>query len=207
MPDTASASLLATERPRRTSARDSKLIGALVAAFEAESEAFAASQRQLLVEVGDQQPAVELGPEPGGVRYAFPELGFSAVFHQPPNATLSTVTATDGVTVTVRTLGIRDAIGYSTTIVCMSRPTPFTSADGRSFARQAIEKFGSSDVHDVDVGDRRGFAGSLSSAQVQTVDVRGGGCTILVEYPAPLAANYEDRGRAFLRSVDLSGLD
>jgi DNA-binding transcriptional LysR family regulator len=29
MPDTASASLLATERPRRTSARDSKLIGAL----------------------------------------------------------------------------------------------------------------------------------------------------------------------------------
>ena len=31
MPDTASASLLATERPRRTSARDSKLIGALAA--------------------------------------------------------------------------------------------------------------------------------------------------------------------------------
>ena len=181
----------------------------LVAAFRSESRAYSESKREIMAAALEQQlVAVELGPEQGGIRYAFPGAGFSAVFHQRPNAMAMNSSASDGATVTTRVLGIRDATGYSTTIVCMSRPPPPPSEDERSFARQAIENIDATGIRESMVGGRPGFEGALSSsvsrALMQTVDVGHAGCTIIVEYPPRLEASSEERGRAFLRSIDLA---
>lgn len=184
----------------------------LVAAFADEAQQFSAEQRELYADVAEQQlPAVELGPEPGGVRYAFPDAGFSAVFHQQPNAMLTVSNATDGVPITARVLGTRDAIGYTTAIVCMSRPTPLASDDQRSFARKVLEDAKLTDIHEVMIDRRRGlegvFSGPISRALMRAVELDRGGCMITVEYPPQLAASYEQQARAFLDSVRLGDFE
>lgn len=156
-------------------------------------------------------PVVEVGPEPGRIRYAFPDAGFSAVFHQRPNAMLTNANATDGVTITVRGLGIQDATDYSTTIMCMSWPEPLPDDTGGSFARNQIEGFKATDIREVQLDGRRGFEGVLSKPSshmiMRTVDVDRGGCTITAEYPPQLATSYEQQARAFLDTFTLGGFE
>jgi hypothetical protein len=183
-----------------------------IAAFAVEAKAYSDKQRQMYADVAEQQrPAVELGREQGGVRYGFPEAGFSAVFHQRPNAMLSSSNATDGVPVTMRVLGIRDTTNYSTTIVCVSRPEPRAGDEGGGSAREVIEKAKVTDLREVEIDGRRGFEGtltnSMSVALTRTVDLDRGLCMITVEYPPHLADSYEQQARAFLDSVELGGFE
>lgn len=178
----------------------------LIATYASEAQAFSDQQRQVVADVADlQQAPVEVGPEPGGVRYAFPDGGFSAVFHMRPNGMLTTSTATDGVEITTRMLGVRDATGYSTVVMCMSRPTPFQQENGRSFARNAIDDKVATDIREVEISGHKGFEArvstSISSGIMRTVEIGPAGCMIIVESPPHLADSYEKQGRAFLDSV------
>jgi hypothetical protein len=141
------------------------------------------------------------------VRYAFPESGFSAVFHQRPNAMLKEDIATDGVTLTMRVLGSYDATGYSTVIACMSGPQPLTSDD----ARTLIDDAKATEIREVEIGGRRGFEGVVSGSNsrgvMRTVDLDRGVCRIAAEYPPHLAASYEQQARAFLDSFQLGGFE
>jgi hypothetical protein len=184
----------------------------IIAAFAEEAQAFSADKQKLFANVADQlRLPVEVGRERGGVRYAFPEAGFSAVFHQPPNAMLTTSSATDGVEVTMRVLGIRDATGYSTAIVCTSRSEPLANADERGFARALIEDAKGTDIREVEIDGRRGFEGtfanSITRGFMRAVELGHGGCMISAEFPPPLASSYDTQARAFLDSVKLGGFE
>lgn len=174
----------------------------LLAAFAAECEAYSAQQREAVARASETQVlAVEVGPEAGGVRWAFPEAGFSAVFHQRPNAMSSNEVAEDGVTLTLRVLGTRDATGYTTSIICMNRASPMP--DSNDFARGAIGD--ATNVRELDIDGHPGLAGehtsSISHAQMRTVSIGHGGCSMVAEYPPRLEAAYRDQARAFLDSV------
>lgn len=174
----------------------------LVATFADEAKVYSAEKRQLQL----YARAVEVGPEPGGIRYAFPDAGFSAVFHQRPNALLTNANTADGVTTTVRGLGISDATDYSTTIMCSSRPD-----DKGGFALEQLEALEATDIREVQIDGRRGFEGVLSKPRshmiIRTVDVDRGGCAILAEIPLQLATSYEQQARAFLDSFTLGGFE
>jgi hypothetical protein len=187
-------------------------IDPIFAAFADEAKAYSDKQRQLHADAAAlQQPAVELGPEPGGIRYAFPDAGFSAVFHTRPNAMLMNTQTTDGVPATMRVLGIRDATGYSTIVTCVTRPQPPADADARGFALEIIEDAKATEIREVEISGRRGFEGELSSsisrAVVRAVELERGVCTLTTEYPPHLAASYEEQARAFLDSVQLGGFE
>lgn len=174
----------------------------MLAAFVDEAQAFSAQRSYELPGTREQkQPTVEEPRGSDGVRYGFPDAGFSAVFPQQPNAMLANATAKHRVT-TIRTLGTRDENGHATAIVCASRPVP-PSKDGQTFAREAIERTKVTDMREVQIDGRNGFEATTSSGIMQTVDVERGGCMIIVESPPELAEGYEKQTRVFLESVQL----
>ena len=102
----------------------------IVAAFEAEHRAFTEEQVRLLASVAESARApLELGPEASGTRYAFPDRTFSAVFDLQPNAMQQLSGGSQG-QITSKTLGIKDAVGFTRNITCMSSAaTPEATAE------------------------------------------------------------------------------
>jgi hypothetical protein len=183
----------------------------IIAVFADEAQAYSVEQRQRHADAAKaQRRAVELGPEPGGIRFAFPEAGFSAVFRQRPNAILTNLES-NGVTLTVRVLEFVDANGYVTSIVCLSRPPSLPADDGESFARKMIEGVEATNVRQVEIDGRRGFEGALSKPSahswIRTVDIDRGVCTIAAEVSPQRSTSDEQQARAFLDSVELGGFE
>lgn len=150
---------------------------------------------------------VEVGPEPGGVRYAFPEAGFSAVFQQPPNAQSTASEATDGVAVTIRTLGTKAATGVSQVVVCLARPSAQAGKPEGALADEAIVAMKLRNVRDIEVDGVRGKEGDgesgVNHGLVRVLAVGHGMCMIIVEYPARLAGDVASEARRFVDSFAL----
>lgn len=155
--------------------------------------------------LGGAATPVNLGSEAGGDRYGFPGQTFSAVFDDPPTALTQRSTADDGAAVTIRTLGRRDAAGFSRSVVCTTRLAP--QAKGDRFAKRIMDSMGASSSTALEVSGHPGLIASLSrpdtAATVAAFELKGGGCLVIAEYPAALEGELADRARAFVASVRL----
>lgn len=186
---------LADDRPRAP----------VVADLLAEHREFTRARQELLTRAVDALIApVVVGSEGDWTRWAFPEAGFSAAFPQPPNAQNTSSAATDGVPVTLRTLGIKTATGTSFAITCITRPSP---GPGKSSVDDTIAGMKLTGVREVTVDGVAGKEGTgstpTSRALVRAVPVGHGVCLVIAEYPARFAADVEADARRFVDSFKL----
>lgn len=199
---------------RPSSARAVELLGdpppalALVSELAEEHRAFGKQQRETIAAVGDSmQRPIELGPEEGGVRYAFPDRTMSAVFDTPPNAMEQANVGELG-PVTSKTLGIKDAVGFSRTVTCMvlqeAQSTPPVDT-----ARKILEGMGAEAIENVKVAGSDAWqaelASSTSEAVVRVVPSATVNCIIIAEAPKSLAASVRSKAGAFVESVRIGG--
>jgi hypothetical protein len=196
--------------PAQAAALEKSLTGAserhpLVAAFMDEHRAFTRERDALLAKTMQSAlSAVEVGPEGGGIRYAFPDRSMSAVFDVQPNA-LENTTTEDGAETTTRTLGIRDAVGFSRSIVCLvRRPTK----KDKTFAKTVLTGMKANGIEAVKTSGHEGLEGRVendtSHAVARVVDLGEWGCIIVAEYPKRIAAEAKPKARAFVDSVQLT---
>lgn len=155
-------------------------------------------------------PAVAVGAEPGGTRFAHPDRPahpFSAVFDTEPTALTSQSTAEDGVSLTMRALAHRDALGFDRAINCFSRATPRPQIDPPAQARELLEKMGAQDIISIPAPRGTLLEGKIEAqqhgiARIFSFEDREL-CVLLAAYPSSLdSPRIRGRAREFMDSVE-----
>jgi len=151
---------------------------------------------------------IEVGPEGDAIRYAYPDRSFSAVYDTPPVALRQVSTAQDGVEITTKTLGRRDAVGFTQNITCLSRPSPLSPPKPEGgFDAAMLKAMGAASTKAIDISGKTAWeaeiARSTTRAIVRVVPVRHAGCLIVAEYPEVSATVLQPKARAFVDSVQL----
>jgi hypothetical protein len=178
-----------------------------VVGFLEEHRTFTQRQRELVLgAVAGLLLPIEVGPDPGGVRYAFPEdgAGFSAAFPEPPAAHRMAEKTTDGAEITIRTLTAKALSGVTRVVTCSMRP-PRTPADTpQSLVDETIAGMKLGEVRDIEVDGIRGKEGAVGNARTRMLArVLGVGqahCMIMVEYPTRLEREAASEARRFVES-------
>ena len=176
----------------------------IVAAFEAEHRAFTEEQVRLLASVAESARApLELGPEASGTRYAFPDRTFSAVFDLQPNAMQQLSEGSQGQS-TSKTLGIKDAVGFTRNITCMSSAAA-PEGTAEDTATKILKGMGAKTTKRVRVSLYDAWEAQVATAQSEAlvrVVVRPAGlCLIIAEYPHAVADTTRDKAAQFVASV------
>ena len=155
------------------------------------------------VAAGALQP-VEVGPEGSQVRWAFPDIGFSAVFPRRPNAQRQSFTTGDGVAMTTRMLALRQPGDLSRLVTCSTRARPIAGRTPADELRGIADSMRLQGVRVIDVDGAAGLEGTLTTDEahglVRVVVVADATCVIVGEVPRAQARERADELRRFVDS-------
>ncbi|MCY0993603.1 hypothetical protein OV203_41075 [Nannocystis sp. ILAH1] len=155
------------------------------------------------VAAGALQP-VEVGREGSQVRWAFPDVGFSAVFPRRPNAQRQSFTTADGVAMTTRMLALKQPGDLSRLVTCSARARPIAGRTPADELRGIADTMRLQGVRALDVEGTAGLEGTLTTDNahglVRVVTVADATCVIVGEVPRAQARERADELRRFVDS-------
>ncbi|MFZ6177450.1 hypothetical protein [Nannocystis pusilla] len=148
--------------------------------------------------------AVEVGREGSQVRWAFPDVGFSAVFPRRPNAQRQSFITADGVAMTTRMLALKQPGDVSRLVTCSARAKPVAGRTPADELRGIVDTMRLQDVRAIEVEGTAGLEGTLTTDKahglVRAVTVADATCVIVGEVPRAQARERADELRRFVDS-------
>ncbi|MCY1053475.1 hypothetical protein [Nannocystis sp. SCPEA4] len=183
----------------------------IVDAFAEEHREFLDKKEALFAAVaaGDLAP-VDLGREGEWTRWAFPEAGFSAAFPLKPNAQKQSHTATDGVAMTTRMLGLKQAGRISRLASCITRAQPIAGRTRDDDVKSIAAMMHLERLRPITVEGAAGLEGSLTTDTAHGL-IRVVGlsdrtsCIVSIDVPRELARELEGEMRRFVDSFRPAG--
>lgn len=155
------------------------------------------------VAAGALQP-VEVAREGSQVRWAFPDVGFSAVFPRRPNAQRQSFTTADGVAMTTRMLALKQPGDVSRLVTCSARATPIAGRTPADELRGMADTMHLQGVRAIDLAGTAGLEGTLTTDRahglVRVLTVAEATCVIVGEVPRAQARGRAEELRRFVDS-------